>query len=234
VRPAARKKSQIRGSLPWQRSRGAGNSAAGVSGPLAVGLVALATAACGSKTKDGVFDIVPADAPADEPTYLQDAACLVALDSPPLLPAIHVAIGTDIVWDSNPPSSGPHYPIWAAFQAYSAPVPRGYYVHDLEHGAIVFAYNCADGDADCADVAAALQAVSDALPDDPLCAATGQGVRVRTVITPDPLLDVPVAAAAWGYTYKAECVDLPSLTAFAMEHYGNGPEVLCAQGTTSF
>jgi len=57
---------------------------------------------------------------------------------------------------------------------------------------------------------------------------------VRTVITPDPLLDVPVAAAAWGYTYKADCVDLPSLIAFATEHYGNGPEVLCGNGTTSF
>ncbi|HSY24462.1 MAG TPA: DUF3105 domain-containing protein, partial [Polyangiaceae bacterium] len=77
-------------------------------------------------------------------------------------------------------------------------------------------------------------AASDALPDDPLCAEESTGVRVRTVITPDPLLDVPVAAAAWGYTYKADCVDAPSLMAFATEHYGNGPEVLCGNGTTSF
>lgn len=180
-----------------------------------------------------MLDLAPADA-GDETTYVPEAGCLVALDAPPLLPAVHVAIGTDIVWDSNPPSSGPHYPVWAAFQAYSSPVPRGYYVHDLEHGAIVFTYNCALIDADCASVAAALQAASDAVPDDPLCAAEGTGVRVRTVITPDPLLDVPVAAAAWGYTYKADCVDLPSLIAFATEHYGNGPELLCSQGTTSF
>lgn len=164
--------------------------------------------------------------------YFPDASCFVEIDSPPLLPAVHVPIGTVIEWDSNPPSSGPHFPIWAAYQAYTSPVPRGYYVHNEEHGAIVLLYQC--DDAGCPDVAAALQSVSDAIPDDPLCAAAGQGVRVRTVITPDPLIDVPVAAAAWGWVYRAQCVDLPTLTAFAMQHYAQGPEVLCADGTTQF
>jgi hypothetical protein len=144
-----------------------------------------------------------------------------------------VPVGTDVQWNSNPPSSGPHYPYWAAYQAYSSPVPRGYYVHDLEHGAIVLLYSCPDAGG-CPDAAAALQAVSDAIPDDPLCGAAGEGVRVRTVITPDPLLDVPVAAAAWGWVYKAQCVDLPTLKAFALAHYGQGPEVLCTNGITQF
>jgi len=160
------------------------------------------------------------------------AACHPTIASPPLLPGLHVAIGSDIQWDSNPPSSGPHYPIWAAYQAYDTPVPRGYYVHDLEHGAIVFLFNC--GDAGCPNVVAAFHEASDSLPDDPLCTMAGEGVRVRTVITPDPLLDVPVAAAAWGWTYKADCVDLPSLEAFAVAHYGQGPEDFCSNGTTQF
>jgi hypothetical protein len=157
-----------------------------------------------------------------------DASCPVTIDSPALLPAEHVDIHCRVQWDSNPPSSGPHYAIWAAFQAYSFPVSRLYYVHDLEHGAIVFLYNC--GDAGCPDIVQGLQAASDAIPDDPICASGGQGVRVRTVITPDPLIDVPVAAAAWGWTYKADCLDLPSLTQFALDHYGKGPEELCTQG----
>jgi hypothetical protein len=168
----------------------------------------------------------------DGHVIVADAACLVEIDSPPLLPGTHVAIGTTIQWDSNPPSSGPHYPIWAAYQAYPAPVPRGYYVHDLEHGAVVFLYNCDDGG--CPDVVAALQAASDAIPDDPLCTVAHQGVRVRTVITPDPLIDVPVAAAAWGWVYKAQCLDPPSLRDFAVQHYGQGPEMLCGNGTTQF
>jgi hypothetical protein len=164
--------------------------------------------------------------------FILDASCPVEIDEPPILPATHVPIPSNIQWDSNPPSSGPHYPIWAAYQAYTTPVPRGYYVHDLEHGGIVFLYNC--GDAGCPDIESALQATSDAIPDDPLCTSAGQGVRVRTVITPDPLIDTPVAAAAWGWVYKAPCADLPTLRDFALTHYGHGPETLCTDGTTQF
>jgi hypothetical protein len=224
-------------ALRYSRARAAGNRCEIVQDarvffpsralPALALLAGVAGTACSSKTP--VLDLSDGGY-VDEPTYIE-ASCLVALDSPPLLPAIHVAIGTEVEWDSNPPSSGPHFPIWAAYQAYTSPVPRGYYVHDLEHGAVVFLYNCPNG---CPDVVATLQAASDAIPDDPLCTQAGEGVRVRTVITPDPLLDVPVAAAAWGYTYKAACADLPTLTAFARAHYGNGPEVLCTNGTTSF
>jgi hypothetical protein len=205
-----------------------------IGGVLAVFGVLLPTAivaSCGGRQDDSLVDAYDA-APGLDGAYFPEASCFVEIDSPPLLPAVHVPIGTTIQWDSNPPSSGPHYPIWAAYQAYTSPVPRGYYVHDLEHGAIVLLYNC--DDAACPDVAAALQSVSDAIPDDPLCAAAGQGVRVRTVITPDPLIDAPVAAAAWGWVYRAQCVDLPTLTAFALQHYAQGPEVLCANGTTEF
>jgi hypothetical protein len=164
------------------------------------------------------------------PSFFPDASCFVEIDEPPLLPASHVPIGSTIEWNSNPPSSGPHYPYWAAYQAYTSPVPRGYYVHDEEHGGIVLLYNC--DDAGCPDVVATLQAVSDAIPDDPLCA--GDGVRVRTVITPDPLIGSPVAAAAWGWVYKAQCADLPTLRDFALAHYGKGPEIVCGNGTTQF
>lgn len=172
------------------------------------------------------------DASSLDGAYFPDASCFVEIDSPPLLPALHVPIGSSIEWDSNPPSSGSHYPIWAAYQAYTSPVPRGYYVHDEEHGGVILLYQC--DDAACPEVAAALQSVSDTIPDDPLCAAAGQGVRVRTIITPDPLIDVPIAAAAWGWVYRAQCLDLPTLTAFAQQHYAQGPEVLCADGTTQF
>jgi hypothetical protein len=160
-----------------------------------------------------------------------DAGCAVAIDSPPLLPGLHVPVCSTIQWDSNPPSSGSHYPIWARYQTYASPVPRGFYVHNAEHGSIVFLYHCADMDGGCPDVVAALEAASDSLPDDPLCAALGEGVRVRTLVSPDPLIDVPVAAVAWGWTYRAQCVDLPSLRAFAAQHYAApGTETLCANG----
>jgi hypothetical protein len=187
-------------------------------------MLCAATSACGGRHSADVADGGVATFP--------DASCLVEIDQLPVLAAPHVTIPSTIDWNSNPPSSGPHYPIWAAYQAYTTPVPRGYYVHDLEHGAVVFLYKCPT--ASCPEIAQALQAVSDSLPDDPLCTGAGQGVRVRTVITPDPLIDVPVAAAAWGWVYKAQCVDLPTLKAFAIDHYGHGPEAFCTNGATSF
>jgi len=155
------------------------------------------------------------------------ARCEVLVDAPPFVSAEHVPVGTHVNYNSNPPSSGPHYPVWAAFNVFDKPVQREFYVHDLEHGAVVLLYKC-DAPSGCPEVVLALKQVSDALPDDPLC--NKAPVRVRTVITPDPLLDVPVAAAAWGWTYKAKCVDVPSLTQFAKDHYAKGPEDLCADG----
>jgi hypothetical protein len=198
-------------------------------------VAAVSLVACGEAASSGSVsqNQGPSDAARLDGAIYPDASCFVEVDEPPLMSSFaHVPIGTTVDWDSNPPSSGPHYPIWAAFQAYTSPVPRGYYVHDLEHGAIVFLYNC--GSAGCPEVVSALQAASDSLPDDPLCAQEGGGVRVRTVITPDPLIPTRVAAAAWGWTYLADCADLPTLEQFAKAHYGQGREDLCSPGTTAF
>lgn len=207
---------------------------------LAVGLGTVELTACGqvgmNEPADGSFDAGRLDEP-----YFPEASCFVRIDSPALQPGVHVAIGSDITsWDSNPPSSGEHYPIWAAYQEYDAAVPRGYYVHDLEHGAVDFLYDCAllgdagdagdDGGA-CEAVVEGLRQAAASLPDDPLC---DPSVRVRHVITPDPLLAYPVAAATWGWTYNAACLDLPTLEAFAKAHYAQSPEDFCTNGTTAF
>jgi hypothetical protein len=79
-----------------------------------------------------------------------------------------------------------------------------------------------------------MQAVIDSLPDDPSCTTLNEGVRLRFVLTPDPLLDVPVAAATWGWIYRAQCVDAPSLKEFAIDHYAQATEDSCSNGTTQF
>lgn len=181
----------------------------------------------------------------DEP-YHPEAGCLVTIESPPVTDSPHVAIGTDVTYASNPPSSGPHYPIWAAFQEFPDPVDRRYYVHDLEHGAIVLLYNCAalpdggaaiadggDGGTACDALREGLRKAAASIPADPLCANT-PGVRVRYVMTPDPLITGPIAASGWGFTYNAACVDIPTLIDFANKHYGQGTEPVCANGTTTF
>lgn len=159
-----------------------------------------------------------------------DASCFVEIQEWPKLDSPHIGFGDSPTYNSNPPSSGPHYPVWAAFKDYTTAVDRRYYVHNMEHGGVVLLYKC-DKPEGCPDVADAIKIARDGITTDPLC---DPAVRVRAVITPDPLLDTPVAAAAWGFTYKAACVDIPTLTAFANAHQAKGPENLCANGQESF
>lgn len=161
----------------------------------------------------------------DGPVQL-DASCPVFVDSPPVVSRVHKDEGTPIEWNSNPPSSGDHFGTsWALYKEYNVPVPRGFLVHSLEHGAVALLYKC---DAPpCTQVVEALRRVRDAVPSDPRC---DPSIRVRVIIAPDPLLDVPVAAAAWGWTYKAQCVDEPTMIQFAKDHYAQAPENLCGGG----
>jgi hypothetical protein len=133
--------------------------------------------------------------------------------------AQHVPTCTPVSYETNPPSGGNHWAVWAAFKKYDTAVPREMYVHDLEHGAIVFAFRCKEA---CPDVVAALSGVIDEVSDgcDP----------PRVILTPDPDLPTPIAAAAWGATYTATCIDAASLAAFAKDHIGHGPEDVCTDG----
>jgi hypothetical protein len=142
----------------------------------------------------------------------------------PTIASPHIPICSPISYDTNPPTSGPHYPIWAAYQTYTVPVPRGFYVHDLEHGGIVIAYNCPSGcDAELAQLASFLNA----RPADPTCAPP---VQFRVVVTPDPLLPTPFAAAAWGWALTSQCFDFAALGPFMDAHYRMAPEDFCSDG----
>ena len=158
-----------------------------------------------------------------------DASCPVVIDTPEALAGTHVPEGSPLTYNSNPPASGPHYPMWAQFQEYATPVPRGYWLHSAEHGAIVLLYKC-EGAA-CGPILEGLRKVQADLATDPMCDSQ---TRVRVIITADPDLDVPVAAVGWGWTYKADCLDLPTLAQFAKDRYAQGPENICAPGKTTF
>jgi hypothetical protein len=139
--------------------------------------------------------------------------------------AHHVETCTPVEYATNPPSGGPHWPVWAAHAKYTAPVPRQMYVHNLEHGWIVLSYRCEN---DCPDVVAALEKAFDAV-DDTYCVAHGD-TAARVILTPDPLLNTPIAASAWGATYTATCIDEGSIADFIAKRIGRGTEMICGGG----
>jgi hypothetical protein len=138
--------------------------------------------------------------------------------------ASHVEDCSSVTYGSNPPSSGTHYQHWASFRVYDSPLPRGFWVHSMEHGAVVIAYSCED----CDDEVESARALIDSLPVDPLC--SGSGPSRRLILTPDPLLETAWAAAAWGHTLTSDCFESDIFRAFVEAHYGAGPEQLCADG----
>lgn len=139
--------------------------------------------------------------------------------------AHHVAVCTPVDYATDPPSGGPHWPVWAARGKYEAPIPRQLYVHNLEHGWVVLSYRCKGA---CPDVVAALeQAFDDA--QDTYCIANGDGLS-RVLLTPDPDLATPIALSAWGATYTATCIDPPSIAEFIATRIGHGTEMICGGG----
>lgn len=54
----------------------------------------------------------------------------------------HVNDISDITYNSNPPTSGTHFPAWAKKGIYDRVISDGYLIHSLEHGYIVISYDC--------------------------------------------------------------------------------------------
>ncbi len=138
----------------------------------------------------------------------------------------HVAECSDIEYPMSPPVFGDHYPFWAAYQSYDFPVPLGYLVHSLEHGAVIFFYDCPDG---CAEEVSQVQAFIDELPEDPRCT---EAANHQVILVPRPGLGARWAASAWGYSLRAECFDPAIFQQFYDDHLGQGPENLCNQGVS--
>jgi hypothetical protein len=132
----------------------------------------------------------------------------------------HVPTGSSIAWDDDPPSSGNHYPVWARWGAYEQTIPRGYWVHNLEHGGVVLLHRPDVGDA----AKDALHAAFTAIPLDPSC------THRRTILTPDPQMGPAIAAVSWGWQMVCDGVDQQAIVDFATAHRGHGREDLCAQG----
>ena len=134
---------------------------------------------------------------------------------------LHVPEGFAITYVSNPPASGPHYPVWLRYQEYDIAVPRGYWVHNVEHGAIVYLYRPdAPG-----NVIPEMLAAYRALPADPLCG------HKRALITPDPLLPWPAAVVAANFVLRADNTSAQVIEQFALTRRGHGPEQVCEQGS---
>lgn len=139
----------------------------------------------------------------------------------------HRPYNSTITWDTNPPTSGPNYEMWADYRRYTEPLARGHWVHNLRHGAIVLVYR---PDAP-ADVVRALAAAYPQIPKPPAVRGAKPDCPAMGIMTPDPELLDTYAVLAWGWMMTSNCAPkVADVIAFANRHIFNAPEQECYPG----
>ncbi len=135
----------------------------------------------------------------------------------------HMPDGTEIDYSSNPPTSGPHYsqPMPGGFYdpvadpgnfAFNVPHPESYIVHSMEHGYVIFWYNCSIlTEEECAQLKAEIRAVMDADP-------------IKVLAFPWDSTDVPVVMTSWGRMLRMEEFDAAAAARFVTNNRNRSPE----------
>jgi len=129
--------------------------------------------------------------------------------------ADHVAEGTQVSYAHQPPASGPHYPTVLQYGLYeNEDVPAEYWVHSLEHGAVVILYKCPQA---CPDLVKALGDMLDLFP-------LSKWNNRKIVIAPYSKMEVPLMAVAWRVQMPLDRFDQQALIDFYARHVDQGPE----------
>jgi hypothetical protein len=159
---------------------------------------------------------------------VSDSTCNAVVRTYPLADSSHVADCSPVEYGTNPPSSGHHYPDFPLYRVYDDAIPRGFWVHPMEHGGVVFTYSCTD----CADEVQAAKSLVATLGIDPHCANAGPPCSAtptnQILMTPDPGIPTRWAASAWGVTLTADCFETAVFQNFAMSFRNfQSPELIC-------
>ena len=115
-------------------------------------------------------------------------------DKIPIAPAIHIDYGLPAVSPSDPPTSGSHYesPMPEGFYTEESPEfladdHDGYLIHSLEHGYVIFWYNCQILDEQsCVELKSEIRMVMDEL----------NGMKL--IAFPRLSISVPLIMTSWG------------------------------------
>jgi hypothetical protein len=126
----------------------------------------------------------------------------------------HVPEGTRVTYEENPPTSGPHWPVWARWGFYRDPVPEEMFVHNLEHGGIVLLFNCPTP---CPDVIRQLEALYPTLP------ASKYGYP-KVVVTSNSRIKRRFALLAWTRLDEFDRLDRDRVVKFVQAWQDKGPE----------
>ncbi|HEX6302984.1 MAG TPA: DUF3105 domain-containing protein [Anaerolineales bacterium] len=123
-------------------------------------------------------------------------------------------------YNSDPPTSGPHYAtdLRAGFYDESDLAtlpghPEGYLVHNLEHGYVIFWYNCdVIDEQQCLDIKSEIRSVIDDFNE------------VKVIAFPWESIEEPVVMTSWGRMQRFEEFDRQLAAAFVERNRNRSPE----------
>jgi hypothetical protein len=133
----------------------------------------------------------------------------------------HVEVGSDPgPFNSDPPTSGPHYAQEYDAGFYDpddpeaqAEYPEGYLIHNLEHGYVIFWYNCDLLDeAGCEELKTAIQSVMDDF----------NGLKL--IGFPRASIEAPVVMTSWGQKQVFQSFDAGQARRFIQANRYRAPE----------
>jgi hypothetical protein len=143
-----------------------------------------------------------ADTPQLDANYPDNSAAV------PLMETYHLNPGEPApIYNSNPPTSGPHDPRWEDIGVHLEALDDVNLVHNLEHGHIWISYRDAD-DTEAIDLLKKL---------------AGQFPRY-VIVTHRPEDETRIAAAAWGRLLTLDELDQEALEQFAVRYLDHAPE----------
>lgn len=136
----------------------------------------------------------------------------------------HVAVGTPVEYNSNPPTSGKHYEDWIRAGVYDSPKDDRNLVHSLEHGYIIMSYRCSVDQM-------RSEASESAKPDNQCEERKNQLKQVyekkgarKLIVVARVDLDTNFTLTAWTYLDKFNEFDEKRVAIFIDAHRDQGPE----------
>lgn len=114
----------------------------------------------------------------------------------------------EVAYETYPPMGGDHDACWAEWGVHTTAVADENWVHNLEHGGVVFLYDCPEG---CDGEVSQLSAYVTAL-------------GPTALLTPYAEMDVKFAAVSWGWRLLQDCLDMSTMQTFYSVHVDHGPE----------
>lgn len=134
----------------------------------------------------------------------------------------HVPDGNPLPqFSTDPPTSGPHYtnPLPEGFydedsdEARFLPNPHGFIIHSMEHGYVIFWYNCSIlAETECGTLKTDIRSVMD------------EYNSFKVIAFPWTSTEVPVVATSWGYRLEMETWDPELAASFIERNRNHSPE----------